>query len=228
MAREANAQVVAIDWGSSELSCCSYPLLLFCHMNRIGDWMTHILRKCSTIGHSTLFANTWFIGHSLGAQFLGRVAQKLQKVDKQQVGKLIGLDPSGPLFVSKNANGKCHGIQKGYANQTIIFFTNPGQLGTQTALGDVSILCNKKKKFCQNGCECNDSLCNHYYAAHTLLAKLIEAMPLKATHLNGNTEEEEVAIISIYEYMKAGLYDLDIDANCELKKTMIKHEIDEL
>lgn len=197
-------------------------------MNRIGDWMTQILRKCSTIGHSTLITNTWLIGHSLGAQFFGNVAQNLLKIDEQQVGKVIGLDPSGPLFVSKNANGKCHGIQKGYANQTIIFSTNPGQLGAQTALGDVGILCNKRKKFCQNGCECNDSLCNHFYAAHTLLPKLVQVIPLKANYLSGNTEEKEDANISIYEHMKAGLYDLDIDTNCELKKTMSKHEIDEL
>lgn len=148
LAKKANAQVIAIDWGFNELSCCSYPLLLFCNMNQVSQWLAKILKECSKIGYSTSAENTWLIGHSIAAQFMGQIAQILFKIHQLRVEKLIGLDPSGILFANKNTDGKCHGIQKGNANQTIIFFTNPEGLGTNDlALGDVGILCNKKKNF---------------------------------------------------------------------------------
>lgn len=227
LAKKVNAQVIAIDWGFNELSCCSYPLLLFCHMNQISQWMTQILKECSTIGNSTSAENTWLIGHSVASQLMGQISQNLLKIHHLKVEKLIGLDPSGILFANKNTDGKCHGIQKGSANQTIIFFTNPEGLGTNDlALADVNILCNKKKNFCQIGCDCDDSICNHSYAANNLFGVLVQEIPLKATFSNNN--RNETAYISIYEHMKAGSYDLDTDGNYELQNSLGKNRKNEL
>lgn len=172
-------------------------------------------------------ANTWLIGHSIGAQLIGIVAQRLSKLNQQQIGKVIGMDPAAPLFATKTANGKCNGIQRGYANQTIVFYTNPGGLGTENlALGDVNVLCNKKHKFCQHGCKCNDSICNHSYAVSTLLRVLIQAKSLKANHWNDDKMEPKH--VSIYKEMMFGLYDLDAYENDELQNSSDKHTRDEL
>lgn len=167
--------------------------------------MAKIINKCSKHGASTSKSNTWLIGHSLGAQFAGFTAKKLSKTGSK-VEKLIGLDPSGPLF-AKNENGKCHGIEKGHADQTMHFITNPGQLGVENVdIADVHILCNSKREFCQPGCNCNDMMCNHFYARGALFEALVQRKQLQAQHVRDKTE---IAHVSIFDKMKPGVYDLD-------------------
>lgn len=217
---KANAQVIVIDWGSSELSCCSYPVLLFCHLNTISQWMAKIIQNCSSCGLSTSISNTWLLGHSLGAQIIGMIAQFLNQ-SGSKLEKIIGLDVAGPLFAQKVGSGKCHGIQKDIANHVVIFSTNPGGLGTESAkLANVHVTINQDKQFCQYGCDCNDSVCNHIYAAKTLLAALVDDEPLEGTHRLGNNENNHISKhkVTIYEPMKPGLYNIESDHNPSLQK----------
>lgn len=219
LAKQAQAQIVAIDWGSSDLSCCSYPLLIFCHAKVISSWMAHVIKKCSAFGAATSMSNTWLIGHSLGAQFIGFTAKSLNK-SGHRVKKVIGLDPCGPFFAKNGLNGKCHGIENGQADQTIIFYTNPHGLGTEpTDSADVRILCNRKNNFCQLGCDCKHLTCNHFYATNTLYAALVQGNHLQATCLTNQLNG--TARISIYDEMSPGLYDLDSNQN-PLLQTSIK------
>lgn len=73
---------------------------------------------------------------------------------------------------------------------------------------------------------CDDSICNHSYAAYNLFGVLVQRIPLIATFSNNNRNES--AYISIYEHMKAGLYDLDADGNYELQKSLNKNRKNEL
>lgn len=227
LAKQARAQVIVIDWGSSDLSCCSYPLLVFCHMKKISEWMANAMKMCSTIGSSTSISNTWLIGHSLGAQFVGYTAESLFK-SGLIVNRLIGLDPSGPLFNKYFVRGKCHGIQLGHANQTMIFYTNPGGLGAefQSDSVDIRVLCNSEKEFCQHGCDCNNLICNHIYATATLFTALVKRHRLEATYLDDT--KNAVEQVSLYDKMRSGLYDLDSNRNPTLQKEMKKHSSDEL
>lgn len=228
LAKRANAQVIAIDWGTSELSCCSYPILLFCHMNAISAWMAKCLRNCATIAPSTSISNTWMIGHSVGAQFMGSTAKHLIDFG-EKLEKLIGLDPASPLFMDKFDGGKCQGIAPDFAHQTMIFLTNPGSLGIDhTNLANVNVYCNMKKGFCQYGCECNNPMCNHFYVSQTLFDTLADGTPLIASYLNDERLENVVHKVTIYETMKSGLYDIDSDNNPTLQKLITKRENDEL
>lgn len=217
---------MAIDWGSSDLSCCSYPLLIFCHANTISQWMARVIKKCSTFGTSSSMSNTWLIGHSLGAQFVGYTAKSLSE-SGARVKKVIGLDPCGPFFAKSDGNGKCHGIQVGQADHTMIFYTNPKGLGTEpTDSADVRILCNSKTDFCQHGCDCNHLTCNHFYATRTLYEALVKGNHLKAMSLSN--EKNGSARVSIYEEMQSGLYDLDSSENPSLHMSIMARDISEL
>lgn len=224
--KRANAQVVVIDWGSSELSCCGYPILLFCHMKAISDWMAKVIKNCATIAPSTAVSNSWFVGHSLGAQFSGLTAQSLSK-SGLKVEKLVALDPAAVLFADKKSrSGKCHGIVKDHASQTMVFMTNPGVLGIDDyRLGDVNVLCNQKKSFCQHGCPCNSSVCNHIYATKTLFEALVDGAPLNANYLS---ETDKNAKVSIYETMEHGLYNIESDHNSALQKKFNYRDVSEL
>lgn len=170
-------------------------------------------------------SNTWLIGHSLGAQFIGYTAKMLNK-SGERVKKVIGLDPCGPFFAIKGAKGKCHGIQLGQADHTMIFYTNPNGLGTEpTESADVRILCNRKANFCQHGCDCNHLTCNHFYATKTLYSALVNGHPLEATL---ETAPDNNAQVSIYDEMQAGLYDLDSNSNPTLHMSIMTRDISEL
>lgn len=231
-------------------------MLLFCHVKEMSEWMARIIRKCSTIGSPTSISNTWLIGHSLGAHLVGYTAKSLSERG-HKVKKVIGLDPSGrfaitsilsdacfcelykeqvrifplslsgPFFAKSIVTGKCHGIQSGYANQTVIFYTNPGELGTEHFdTADVHILSNSKHNFCQNGCDCSDFMCNHFYASKTLLNVLVRRQQLKATYLSDG--KGKAARVSIYDRMQPGLYDLIASNNPILKESNKFHEKIEL
>lgn len=45
-----------------------------------------------------------FSGHSLGAQFIGYLAQHIKSSSGKQVNAIIGLDPAGPVIIKNIAN----------------------------------------------------------------------------------------------------------------------------
>lgn len=187
-------------------------------MNIISEWMAKVIKTCSTIASSTSISNTWLIGHSLGAQYSGYTAKNLNK-PLSKVEKVIGLDPAGPLFFDKSNNGKCQGIQKEYAIDTMVFMTNPGELGIKNyKLASVNVHVNKEKNYCQYGCQCNDMRCNHLYAAKTLLSALAEGNELDAVILTNKIMNETKHKITIYKSMQPGIYDLESDNNPSLQR----------
>lgn len=216
LAKQANAQVITIDWGSSKLSCCSYPMLVYCYMDIISEWMAKVIQTCSTIAPSTSISNTWLIGHSLGAQLSGYTAKNLQ-TETTKVRKLIGLDPAGPLFGDNYIlPRKCHGIQREYADDTMVFMSNPGVLGTRNnSLAAVNVYINQENDFCQLGCECNDISCKHRYA-YKFLKLLADHEEIHGTKLDDENPDSMYSV-TMYEKMQPGLYDIESDNNAALE-----------
>ncbi|XP_055306490.1 phospholipase A1-like [Sitodiplosis mosellana] len=195
-------------------------------MSKISAWMAKVIETCSTIAPSTSISNTWLIGHSLGSHMIGYTAKSLNKLTSK-VEKLIGLDPAGPLFIKKFGGGKCQGIQKEYAIDTMVFLTNPGGLGTENdKLAAVNVHVNLEKDYCQYRCQCNSSMCNHIYASTTLFGALARREDLKGTYL-ADKEREPIHTVTIYKTMKPGVYAIESSKNPSLQQAKT-HAYDEL
>lgn len=195
-------------------------------MHIISTWMAKVIETCAVHGESTSVSNTWLIGHSLGAQFSGETAKRLQE-SGSKVHKVIGLDPAGVLFQNDYQNGKCHGIQRDHAEQTMIFITNPGILGVNSPdLASVSVECNKHNGFCQDGCNCLSMTCNHFYASKELFAALVEGKTLKGKCVTQSGSRS--ASISIYDQMEPGKYEMNAADNPHMLQKSTEKGHDEL
>jgi pancreatic triacylglycerol lipase len=115
---------------------------------RFIDWMN--------INLSTLHV----LGYDLGAHIAG-IAGK--NIPRGQIGRIIGLDPSLPLF---NVNAVNSRLRAGDAVLVEVFHSNGGQQGIFQSIGDVDFYINNGRV--QPECSSSNVLyCSHYRAVVT-------------------------------------------------------------
>lgn len=68
----SDATVIAVEWGSSGLSCYGNIQMILCLLREIVDLYVFWLKNCVNIRTLELY------GHSLGAQIIGYTAQQLK------------------------------------------------------------------------------------------------------------------------------------------------------
>lgn len=123
---------------------------------------------------------------------------------------MIGLDPAGPAFGS---GLRCQGIETGCAEYSMVFHSNPCQLGTcDFSFGDVNVLLNPFQSYCQPDCTCFlNPGCSHTYVTKVFL-ELTQKVPLQSTYAPFFPfifEWGETTTLTIYETMKSGYYILN-------------------
>lgn len=79
------------------------------------------------------------VGHSLGAHISG-ISGKLVKNGK--IGKIVGLDPAGPIFRTRSSRSRLH---KTDANYVEVIHTNSRRLGIEARLGTADFYPNSGK-----------------------------------------------------------------------------------
>uniref|UniRef100_A0A1I8Q014 Lipase domain-containing protein n=1 Tax=Stomoxys calcitrans TaxID=35570 RepID=A0A1I8Q014_STOCA len=78
--------------------------------------------------------NIYLIGHSLGAQMVGKAGRQFTNLTGQYIPRITGLDPANPCF---NEGEVLSGILRGDADFVDIIHTNPGVLGKKEPRGNV-------------------------------------------------------------------------------------------
>lgn len=193
----SDATIIVVDWATSGLSCYGYYQLVFCLIDQIADLFAHFLSQCVNIEKLHL------IGHSLGAQMLGYIAQHLQ-LREHTVNSFIALDPANPGFAP---NLRCHSVQNKIAQYVAVFHVNPGFLGTPIlTTGNSSFLINPQCQYCQPDCNCNP-MCSHSYVLKLFL-KLTENETFPTTRAESPTECQGVENVNlnIYNNLPDGFY----------------------
>lgn len=199
----SNATVMVVEWGFRGLSCYGYIQITLCLLGKIADLFARLLHGCVAIEKLEL------IGHSMGAQIVGYISQYLA-ANGRRVNRVIGLDPAGPGF---DTGLRCQGIQSGYAMNSMVFHTNPCQLGTcDFNYGENYVLVNPNRGYCQPNCTCflNPS-CSHSYSTILFLQLALNAqLPAIYTRFNPIFPGlGEPRLLTIYENIPNGYYVLN-------------------
>ncbi|KAM3966367.1 pancreatic lipase-related protein 2-like [Aphomia sociella] len=79
------------------------------------------------------------VGLSLGGQTMSLVAKSYTKLSGMKIGRLTGLDPSGPCFRNLNSDNK---LDKSDGDYVEVLSTNIDGLGTATPVGHVNFYVN--------------------------------------------------------------------------------------
>ena len=87
---------------------------------------------------SSEFADTYCIGHSIGAHLCGFYGKMMKRL-KREVEKILALDPAGPIFDKHKGVYK---LQSSDANFVEVWHSNTHRLGYQKTLGHVDIYIN--------------------------------------------------------------------------------------
>lgn len=199
----SNSTVITVEWGFRGLSCYGYIQITLCLIGKISQFFAHLMTKCVVIEKLEL------IGHSMGAQIVGYVSQHLAS-NGRLVNRVIGLDPAGPGY---ETGLRCQGIQRGYSNYSMVFHSNPCQLGTcDFSYGDTNVLLNPGRNYCQPNCTCFlNPGCSHSYATSVFM-KLAQKAQLPATYTQINPIIPgfgQAATFTIYQNMRPGYYVLN-------------------
>lgn len=204
-ANVSNSTIMVVEWGFRGLSCYGYIQITLCLMSKIAELFAYLLHECVAIEKLDL------IGHSMGAQIVGYISQLLsQHLNGRRVNRVIGLDPAGPGF---QTGLRCHGIQSGYTMNSMVFHTNPCQLGTcDFNHGDINVLVNPNHGYCQPNCTCflNPS-CSHSYSTILFLKLALNTqLPAIYTPFNPITPGfGEPRLLTIYQNIPNGFYVLN-------------------
>lgn len=208
-ADRSNSSIIAVEWGFKGLSCYGYIQITLCLIGKISEFFAHIMEKCVVVEKLQL------IGHSMGAQIIGYVSQHLA-LRGRIVNKVIGLDPAGPGY---EMGLRCQGIQTGFSNYSMIFHSNPCQLGTcDFSFGDTNVLLNPNRGYCQPNCTCFlNPGCSHSYVTAEFL-KLAHGSQLPATYTQFHPLIPgfgEATQLTIYQNARPGYYVLNTDVDVE-------------
>lgn len=194
----SDATIIAVDWGASGLSCYGYIQIVFCLLSKIVDLFVFWLINCVDIKSLELY------GHSLGAQIIGYIAQKLKAIGFK-ARAVIGLDPAGPGF---GPAFRCQGIVNECAEYVAVYHVNPGGLGTaDQTQGNAIFLINPQKWFCQPDCNCFNASCSHSYI-WSLFLRLTQNVTINAIRSSNSLTPcvGTTVILTAYGPMPNGIY----------------------
>ncbi|KAK2587791.1 hypothetical protein KPH14_003895 [Odynerus spinipes] len=122
--------------------------------------------------------NTIMIGHSLGAHLVSLAARGAAT----NIAEVVGLDPAGPGFLSKDQQGR---IDASHANYVQVIHTNSGKLGLTDNVGTADFYVNGGKS--QPGCildvlgNCAHSRAYEYFAESILRRLSFRAKPVQCS-----------------------------------------------
>ncbi|KAG5672351.1 hypothetical protein PVAND_002484 [Polypedilum vanderplanki] len=146
-----NINVIRVDW-SEGADTINY----FTAANRVPEIGRQLGRFIDFLHINNFldFNNVTIIGFSLGAQVAGHAGKN---VARGKVNKIIGLDPAGPVFNSKDADGR---LDYTDANYVEVIHTNMGFTGMNKLIGHTDFIANSGTH--QPGCI--DPSCSHHRA----------------------------------------------------------------
>lgn len=213
LAKKRNALIIIPLWGPFGLSSCNYMAIVHCYLKYITDWNAHRIVDGVKSGFFPSTDKIHHIGHSLGAHFIGYIAEEVNKKLGKKLGILVGLDPAGPCFANNFTAGRRPGISKWIAEYTIVFNTDAGRFGTsKTDVAHVNILSNSYENFFQNGGLTFDFVFHHNYATQ-LFHLAINGAPLFARFpCHSNFEFKNITIFNDIR-MADGTYCLEANDN---------------
>ncbi|CAL8104431.1 unnamed protein product [Orchesella dallaii] len=136
--------VFVLDWGSlsgaestlgNPIRTASTYKIVLSNVSRVGRRVAeflNFLRESNMIE----FGDVTLIGESLGAHVAANAAQAVQVISGIKIGRVVGLDPAGPLTQNIKT------LNRRDANFVDIYHTNRGLLGTINDGGHVNIYVN--------------------------------------------------------------------------------------
>lgn len=210
----SDASIIAVDWGFSGFSCIGYLQMNLCVIDKLVDLAVHFFTKCN-VNTDTLE----LLGDSFAGQLIGYIAQKLTSIGKTP-SKIFALDPAGVGFSSI----RCEGLRNGTAKYTVVFHSNPGEVGTaDLSVGDAIFLFNPQNGYVQPNCDPNDRPCNHNDMRRVFL-QLSQNKTITGTRLENGLQTPGIMdftgkhfphcdgsneALTIYTEMKKGIYCVD-------------------
>lgn len=123
-----DANVIILDW--SQIAKQAYTVS-YCHMQRMSIKISKFLCHIST-NLGVALNEVHVVGYSLGAQLAGVSAQYVKSKCKKQIGRITGLDPSGPLFQNLPERRR---LDKGDAGFVDVIHTDQMKFGYSGSTG---------------------------------------------------------------------------------------------
>uniref|UniRef100_A0A1I8N4M5 Lipase domain-containing protein n=1 Tax=Musca domestica TaxID=7370 RepID=A0A1I8N4M5_MUSDO len=120
--------VVYINTGNSVQTLYTWSAF---NTEEVGNILAESLKGLT---ESVPVENIHLVGHSLGAQIVGKAGRQFKDLTGQSLPRITGLDPANPCF---NEGEELSGISRGDATFVDIIHSNPGVLGKPKSLGDV-------------------------------------------------------------------------------------------
>uniref|UniRef100_A0A182PFZ9 Lipase domain-containing protein n=1 Tax=Anopheles epiroticus TaxID=199890 RepID=A0A182PFZ9_9DIPT len=136
-----DVNIISIDW-SDTADLLDY-ILLRLRLDQVAASLASfvdLLHNTTNLDMSQLH----LVGHSLGAHLAGLSGKR---VTTGRIGAIIGLDPAGPLFSSKDGNNRLDATDAAYVE---VIHTNGGTLGMYDPIGTADFYPNGGKH--QPGC----------------------------------------------------------------------------
>lgn len=128
--------------------------------NNTGEIITKLVIELMEIG--VALRNIHIIGHSLGAQVAGFIGQTTFNRTGQKIHRITGLDPAGPVFVSRPPSRR---LSADDADIVVVVHTDGGAFGYYLACGTIDFYVNGGIPI-QPGCDSNGTLLNAYRKNH--------------------------------------------------------------
>lgn len=138
--------VCGVDW--SDLSKENYFRAALLNTHIVGNVVGNFVNYISLIGISPSVVT--IAGHSLGAHIAGFVGKDLMRYVGQRLGRIIGLDPAGPLFTFPILAPPENILTANDAVYVQTIHTSVGTYGASFALGNADFYANNG--FFQPGC----------------------------------------------------------------------------
>lgn len=141
---EIESNIVAVDWGrlSTPKTLASEVMYKLAALNvkPVGRKVADFILFLGKIGAVAGFDQVHIVGFSLGAHVAGKAGRYIQLDSGNQISRVTGLDPAGPVFNIKTSTAGI--VDKSDAKFVDILHTNKGQLGYYGPLGHVDFYAN--------------------------------------------------------------------------------------
>lgn len=135
-AKLGKSNVCVVDWSPLALEKLNYFVVSQKNTVRVADLLVTLLLRLETAGVN--LQSVTLVGHSLGAQIMGKVGGNLNKNKssfQRAIGTIIGLDPAGPCYTFPCAVEPNKILDRDDATYVQVIHTNALFLGTASPAG---------------------------------------------------------------------------------------------